>query len=169
MFDTRNLLIGARRFVALHAERLGVSLVQLREQLREAIAQRIATAVAEAVQSVTKRMLGDGIPQQPNRAIHGSQRLWEDPMEPRSRQGLQANPQQRNGYEDDDWPGDGDPLIGSQPSSAPRLPRTLLASLAIAAFCSLLSWMGLDVLAKSVKELSALTNVLGAGAGILVA
>ncbi|MBX9680368.1 MAG: hypothetical protein K2X38_16540 [Gemmataceae bacterium] len=168
MIDTPNLLTNARRFVALHAERLGVSLVHLREQLREAIAQRVATAVAEAVHSVANRVLGDGISQQPNRAIHGSQRLWEDPMEPRSRQGLQANPQQHSGYEDDDWLEDVDPLSRPQlPSS--RGPRTLLASLAIAAFCSLLSWMGLDVLAKSVKELSALTNVLDAGAGILVA
>ena len=174
MIDTTNLLTNARRFVALHAERLGVSLVQLREQLREAIAQRVARAVAEAVHSVANRVLGDGrsdlLPQQPAWAGNGRQRLWEDPMDPRSRQGLQGQSLQHDEYEEDDWLDDAPSQSGgSQPLGKQRLPRTLLATLALAAFCGMLSWMGLDALAKSIKELSALTNVLGAGTGLLVA
>ena len=174
MIDTPNLLTNARRFVALHAERLGVSLVQLREQLREAIAQRVATAVAEAVQSVTKRVLGDGptdrLPLQPAWAGNGHQRLWEDPRDAHSRQGRQGLSHQFDEHEEDGWLEDvSPPESGSQTLGKQRLPRTLFATLALAAFCGMLSWLGFDGLAKSVKELSALTNVLGAGTGLLIA
>jgi len=174
MIDSRSLIKSARIFLGQHAERLGVSLVQLREQLREAIAQRVATAVAEAVQSVTKRVLGeaagDPLPRQPNATSNRSRQLWQDPMEPRARNGLQAEPALRDAFDEDDW--FEEPASSGSGSHSPpshRVPRTLLATLAVAAFCSLLSWLGLDVLAKSVKELSALTNILGSGANFLAA
>ncbi|MFO0867047.1 MAG: hypothetical protein U0744_20800 [Gemmataceae bacterium] len=166
MLDTRNLLTNARRFVSLHAERLGLSLLQLREQLRDAIAHRVATAVAEAVQSVAQRVLG----QRSDASLvqTWSQKpspFWNDPTDLIN--GKTHRGPMRHHDANDDWRED-DPTFTEPTSPAKRVgSRELLTAVAIAAFCSMLSWLGVEPLAKSVRELAGLSQVLSSSAGFL--
>jgi len=166
MFNASNLLTGARQFVALHSDRLGLSLLQLREQLLEAIAQRVATAVADAVQAVTKGALGYGYAH--CRSLNamgpeGCERHWGNALDQLARPPLQRFSQQEDD-EDEGWLDDDlGPALEPQATPKPQASRLRLQTLAIAALCTLLSWLGAGMLAKSIHELRGLDHVLGMG------
>jgi hypothetical protein len=169
MLDNRSFLTSARHFISLHAERLGLSLVQLREQLRDAIAHRVATAVAEAVQTVAHRVLGqetDASPPMPGWSPKPNP-LWDGRTNAMNSQTHQGSMRSPDTYEDD-WPEDYTTFTEPQPPNKRVGSRALWTAVAIAAFCCMLSWLGLEPLAKSVRELAGLTQVLSAGTGFLV-